>query len=258
MNSSNKTITSILLLFVFFAFAEYATAQHENKNCFEVKYLDFFGLDKIGEIKWSDEEINELLEMDYEKEFRGTRFYIPILVYQLKDFHPACNKTIDIGRFNKFVSLYSKVTLLDDSYIKNKSIEGKLNFIREDFYRLVQIEDLLPLMRFTFDDGPLYGEIPKVVPNTKPLDSVNTDFGKLSIVEFNKKTFLIASDKKNKIMWSRIVKGVDPDSYLSNLRFDKNPIENTSLAYIIHLYAGERLTLFLKPNGKFMYYYYSW
>lgn len=250
-----KNFTFVILAIFFFT--GYAFSQ-QNKNCFEIKYFDFFGLDKIGEIKWSDEDINELLEWDYEKKFNDTRFFIPILVYQLRDFHPACNKSVDTQRFNKLVSLYAKTTLLNASYLENKSIEEKLNLIRDDFYRLVQIEELLPRMRFTFDDGPLYGEIPKTVPKVKSSDSVITDFGKLEIVESNEKTFLIAKDKKNRIIWSRIMKGVDADSYLGNLRFAENPVEKTSLAYIIYFQAGERLTLFLKPDGKFMYYYYSW
>lgn len=255
---SNKIKTLILIILALLILANFSFAQKVKENCFEVKYLDFFGLDKVGDVEWSDKVMDELLKMDYEKEFMGTRFYIPILVYLLKDFHPACNKSIDIEKFNKLVALYSKVTLLDSSFIENKSIEGKLNFIRGDFYRLVKIKDLLPLMRFTFDDGPLYGEIPKAVPSAKPLDSVVTDFGKLSIVESDEKTFLVAIDKRNKTIWARIMKGVDSDHYLGNLRFDKNSVEKTSLAYIIHLYAGERLTLYLKLDGKFMYYYFSW
>lgn len=248
----------ILFFLAFLIFTNHTLAQNVGKNCFEVKYLDFFGLDKIGDIKWSDEEINELLKMDYEKEFMGTRFYIPILVHFLKGFHPDCNKSINTEKFNKLVSLYFKVTLEDISLIENKSIKEKLNFIRGDFYRLVQIEKLLPLMKFTFDDGPLYGEIPEIVPNTKLLESATTDFGKLLIVESNEKIFLIATDKKNKTIWSRIMKGVNPDHYLKGLRFGENPVEKTSLAFIIHLYAGERVTLYLKPDGQFMYYYHSW
>lgn len=247
------------MILAFFIFAQFIFAQNAKENCFEVKYLDFFGLDKVGDIKWSDEDINELLKMDYEEKFMETRFYIPILVHFLKDFHPDCNKSIDLERFNKLVSLYFKVTLENTSLIENKTIGEKLNFIRDDFYRLVKIEKLLPLMKFTFDDGPFYGEIPKSIPKKKPLETVFTDFGKLSIIESNQKTFLIATDKEDKTIWSRIMTGTDPDRYLKSIRFDKEPIEKTSLATIIHFYSeGERLNLYLKPDGKFMYYYHSW
>lgn len=257
MNIKKIQITIIAILAIFL-FTNSLLAQSQKENCFEVKYLDFFGLDETIDTQWSDKQIDELLKIDYEEKFMDTRFYIPILVHFLKDFHPSCNKSIDTQRFNKFVSLYLKVTLGDISLIENKSIEEKLNFIRKDFYRLVQIEKLLPLMKFTFDDGPLYGEIPKTTPKPDGGKSVTTSFGKVIIVESKDKAFLIATDKKDKIIWSRIMTGVYPDSYLRNLKFVQNGVQETSLATIIHLTAGERLTLYLKSDGNFMYYYHSW
>ncbi len=249
----------VFVIFAFLIFTNYTFAQKAEKNCFEVKHLDFFGLDKIDEIDWSVEEINDLLKTDYSVKYDDTRFLIPILVRYLKDFHPVCNKSIDTERFDKLTTLYFKVRIKDISPIKNKSVEEKLNFIRDDFYVLVQDVQSLPRMTYGWDDGPLYGEIPKSVSKSKPLEKITANFGELSISESNNKILLVATDKQNKIIWSRVIKGANPDRYLRNLKFEKDAMEKTSLATIFHFYSeGERLNLYLKPNGEFMYYYHSW
>lgn len=259
MKILNKVKSLVFFICLFTFFNAFAVAQKTDENCFEVKYLDFFGLAENNKISWSEEEINKLLEMDYSKNFDNTRFYIPLTVHFLKDFHPNCNKSVDTERFNKLVSLYFKIRQKDVSVVKNKAIGEKLDFIREDFYNLVQDERFLFRMRYRMDDGPLYGEIPKAVPKTKPLETVAADFGKLTILESNNRIFLVATDKKNQTIWSRIMKGTNPERHLRNLNFDKTPIEKTSLATIIHLYSeGEKLNLYLKPDGKFMCYFHSW
>lgn len=258
MNFINKT-QSLLFLLAFFVFANFAVAQNIDKNCFEVKYFDFFGLDDKIKINWSDNELSELLNTNYSQNENNTSFFIPLIVFQLKDFHPNCDKSIDTERFNKLVSLYFKVRQKDVLILENKAIAEQLNFIRKDYYSQLEDERLLPYMRYTMDDGPLYGEIPKTVPKTKPLELISTDFGKLTIIKTNNRIFLTATDKANKRIWSRIMKGANTDRYLENLKFDKNSVEKTSLATIVHFYSeGERLNLYLKPNGNFMYYFHSW
>lgn len=257
--NSNKMKNLIFSIFLISTFTFQIVAQNVANGCFEIKYLDFFGLDKIDRPDWSDKELSELLEMNYAEKFENTRFFIPMLVRYLQDFHPNCNKSIDEIRFNKLVDLYFKVRLKDGSAIQNKSVEEKLNYIRDDFYNLVKDDKSLPQMQFTFDDGPLYGETAQVSPTTKPLESISTDFGKLSILEANNHIFIVATDKNDKPIWSRIMKGANPDRDLQNLKFDKTPMTKTSLATIVGFYSeGERLSLYLKPNGEFMYYYHSW
>ena len=80
MNVSNKIKCSVFVTLAFLIFASNTFAQKADKSCFEVKYLDFFGLDKIDEINWSDKEISGLIETDYFKKFDETRFLIPFLV----------------------------------------------------------------------------------------------------------------------------------------------------------------------------------
>jgi hypothetical protein len=259
MNFINKTKILLFFILSFLVFANFAAAQSAGKDCFEVKYFDFFGLSAEDQINWSDTELTELLKTNYLQDKNETSFLIPPIVFQLKSFHPNCTKSIDTERFNKLVSLYLKIRHKDISLLENKTISQKLNFIREDYYNQLQDERLLPQMRYTMDDGPLYGEIPKSFPESKLSESISTDFGKLSIIKANNRIFLMATEKNNKIIWSRIMKGANPDRDLKNLRFDESPVEKTSLATIIRFYSeGERLNLFLKPTGEFMYYYHSW
>jgi len=259
MNLLNKTKYLFFIILLFLIFSSNSYAQKIDKDCFEIKYLDFFGLDEIDKINWSDSEINELLKTDYSSKFDNTSFLIPILVRYLKDFHPNCNKSIDIERFNKLVALYFKIRLKDVSVIKNKLIEEKLNFIRDDFYNLAQDLKALPKMIYGWNDGPLYGETPKNVPKLSPLEIIATDFGELQIFESNSQIILVATNKENKTIWSRVMNGTNPDRYLKNLKFDKVSIQKTSLATIVNCYSeGERLNLYLKPNGKFMFYFHSW
>lgn len=259
MNFNNKTQFSVFFILAFFVSANFAVAQNADKDCFEIKYFDFFGLNAESNINWSDAELNELLKMNNSQNEIKTSFLIPPIVFQLKTFHPNCNKSIDIKRFNKLFSLYFKIRHKDVSLLENKTIVEQLNFIREDYYSQLQDEQLLSHMRYTMDDGPLYGEIPKNIPESKLSESITTDFGKLTIIKSNDQVFLIGTNKENKTIWSRMMRGTNPNRDLRNLRFDDSPVEKTSLATIIHFYSeGERLNLYLNPDGKFMYYYHSW
>ena len=114
-------------------------------------------------------------------------------------------------------------------------------------------------MRYTTDDGPLFGEIPKRVPKSKPSETITVDFGRISIIKSNDQIFLVATNEQGKKIWARILKGANPDRYLTNLKYDSENTEKTSLATVYYFYSeGERLSLFLKPNGEFMYYFHSW
>lgn len=233
MNLFNKTKYLFFIIGLFLIFSSNTFAKKIDKDCFEIKYLDFFGLDEIEKFNWSDSEINELLKIEYSTKFDNTNFLIPILVRYLKDFHPNCNKSTDIERFSKLFTLYFKIRLKDVSVIKNKSIEEKLNFIRDDFYNLAQALKALPKMIYGWNDGPLYGETPKNVPKKSPLEIIATDFGNLRIFESNSQIILVATNKKNKTIWSRIMKGTNPNRYFKNLKFDKFAIQKRRLQQLL-------------------------
>ena len=248
-----KILYSYIIIFVIFIFAGTLLAQ--KTNCFEVKHLNFFGIEEDSKINWSDEELDKLLETKFED---NTYWMIPPTVFQLRSFHPNCNAEIDRKRFDKLTLLYFTIRKKDNSGWKNKTIDVQLDFIREDFYSLLNDENILPFLRYTMDDGPLYGEIPKAVPNWQKGKSILTEFGKIAIVKSKNKFFLIAADKQNKVIWSRIMTGTVPKRYLQNLEFYENPLQETPFATVIYLHTSERLTIYLKPDGKFICYFHSW
>jgi hypothetical protein len=248
-----KTTKILSLLLIIFISANVYFAQ--KSDCFEIKHLDFFGLNQDSKINWSDQELDELNRIKNE----GNSYWlIPPLVFQLRDFHPNCKNEFNQNRYEKLIKLYFKVRKNKAIDWDNKPIENQLKFIREDFYQQLYDEKIFPFMSFTMDDGPLYGKIPKTIPNIKQGKSIKTSFGKITIVETKSKVYLIATNENNKVIWSRIMTGVVPKRYLQNLNFHKNPLEEMPFATIVHLHTSERLTLYLKPDGKFICYFHSW
>ena len=111
--------------------------ESDSEGCYEMKYLDFFGLDEMEIIKWPQSELDGLMKMDFAKD-RGqseikTNFMIPMIVYQLKEYHPNCNTEIDTTYFNKISELYLKIRDIDSTKLLNKTIAEKIDFIRTDF-----------------------------------------------------------------------------------------------------------------------------
>lgn len=234
----------------------------ELKNCYEIKYLDFFGLENEEIVKWPESEISELLAMDFEKDrFDSTiktSFIIPLIVYQLKEYHPKCNSEIDTTYFNQISELYFKIRHIDIIKISDKSIAEKIDFMRTDFYKQVENEKYLPKMTMTFDDGPFYGVKYEQKPELKPIKTQETNFGLLSVSKDNDKTILTSKDKYGKVIWQKSISGLS-DRNLTELHFTENPMEYNSVATIAQMYSeGERFTLYLKKDGSFMYYFHSW
>ncbi|HMJ09358.1 MAG TPA: hypothetical protein VK468_10160 [Pyrinomonadaceae bacterium] len=190
---------------------------------------------------------------------RPTNWLIPLVAFQLEDFHPACGDSNDVDRFEKLMTLYLAIRKVDVRGIRNGSIPTQLSWIRSDFYRLVQNESNLPYMIFTMDDGPLTGEVRKSVPKVESQNTIRTLFGKLTVGKANGKLVVIAANRNNKIMWSRLLRGTNPARYLKNANLSQVEVQNTSLATVVSFYAdGERLTLYTKPSGEFLFYYHSW
>ena len=234
----------------------------ESKDCYEIKYLDFFGLDKMEIIKWPESELDGLSKMDFAKD-RGqseikTNFIIPIIVYQLKEYHPNCNKKIDTSYFNKISEIYLKIREIDSTEFLKKSITEKVDFLRADFYSQIKNVDYLPKMITTFDDGPFYGVDYKEESELKPSKTQETEFGTLVVSKADDKTILTSKDKNENIIWRKAITGLSGRN-LTELHFTENPMEYNSVATVAHMYSeGERFTLYLKSDGSFMYYFHSW
>jgi len=257
----DKNMRTRILTIVFIAINLTLFGQ-EPKACYEIKYLDFFGLDKMEIIKWPESQLNGLLKMDFAKD-RGqsdikTNFIIPMIVYQLKEYHPNCNKTMDTSYFNKISEIYLKIREVDSTDFLKKSIAEKIDFLRADFYSQVENIDYLPKMTTTFDDGPFYGVDYKESSELKPSKTQKTEFGTLVVSMADDKTILTSKHKNGNIIWQKEMTGLS-DRNLTELNFTENPMEYNSVATVAHMHAdGERLTLYLKSDGRFMYYFHSW
>lgn len=250
---------SLVLAGIFFlVFGHSISAQIPTNKCFEIKYFDFFGLDERQKINWPDTELDSLLKTDFQKDGIKTSFLIPWIVFQLKDFHPRCNYKSDLERLKKLLNLYFRIRDQNFGSIQGKSIAEQLDFVRDDFYSQVLDDSLLVHMTYSMDDGPLKGEIPKRVPNFSNGKHIRTDFGRLTIFKNAGRIYLTAADHKKRVIWARIMTGVAPKRYFTDLEFNETAIEKTSLATRVHLHTSERLTLYLKNDGRFMYYFHSW
>lgn len=232
------------------------------KDCYEIKYLDFFGLDQMEIVKWSQSELDELLKMDFANERRQseikTNFMIPMIVYQLKEYHPNCVKNIDSTYFNKISEIYLKIREIDSSEFLKKSITEKIDFICADFYFQVENIDYIPRMIYTLDNGPFFGVDIDEKIKMETVKVQETKFGMLYISKIDNKTILTCKDKNENVIWQKIIIGLS-NRYLTELHFAENPIEYNSVATIVNMYSeGEAFTLYLKNDGNFICYFHSW
>ena len=234
----------------------------ESKDCYEIKYLDFFGLENADIVKWPESELNGLLSIDFEEDRNGssikTNFIIPVIIYQLKNYHPNCNSEIDTAYFDQISNLYFKIRDIDATNLSDKSVAEKIDYMRTDFYSQVENVDYLPKMTMTFDDGPFYGIDLKQESELKPIKSQETDFGFLTVSKIDDKTVLTSKKKNGNIIWQKSITGLSGRN-LSELHFTENPMEYNSVATVAHMYSEEeRFTLYMKKDGSFMYYFHSW
>lgn len=235
---------------------------NSNNDCYTVKYLDFFGLNNIEIVKWPDTEIDGLLKMNINESFTDTaiktNFLIPIIAHQLKQYYPKCNTKIDTQYFEKLVLIFCKIRDIEPYILKSKTIEEQVDYIRDDFYSQVTNDKYLPHMGYTVDYGPFYGVDLVKCDSLEKLSSKKTDFGEIVICKRNDKIILQYYDNNKKLLWQKIVtKG--SDIYFRDLYFADNAFTNTSVATIISMYSeGRRFTLYVKNDGKFMYYFHSW
>ena len=231
-------------------------------NCFEIKYLDFFGIENMDTLKWPPSELDQLLLTEFTKEpkekSRKTNFLIPFIILQLKDYHPNCLRQNDTATYRKLTQLYSKIRQQDFSKLTGQPISAHLELIRHDFYKQVQNDSILPYMGYTLDDGPFYGQLSKYIPNYKKGKSHKTEFGTLFITKYTSKVFITVVNNQDKHIWTRIMTG-NSNRPLTEISFTENDTIKTSLGFQLRMFSeGEALKLYLKGNGEFRYYFHSW
>lgn len=251
--------TLILFGFLFWTITFFGQTK---SDCFEVKYLDFFGIENLDTIKWPASELDQLLKTDFAKDEKEkkekTNFLIPFIILQLKGYHPSCSQSIDTSTFRKLKELYSKIRQQDFSIYNSKPISTQLEIIRQDFYSQVQNDTLLPFMGYTLDDGPFYGQLSEYIPDYKKGQTYKTEFGTLYITKHSGKVFLTVLNNQGSHRWTRIMTG-NNNHLLTEISFSEKDIFKTSLGYQLRMFSeGEALKLYLKSNGDFRYYFHSW
>lgn len=250
-------VPKLLVLLVFALVAHTVFAGQSSNDCIEIKHLDIFGL-AGQQVTWADSELRGLQSLDNLRTPENTSFLIPILVLQIADFHPACGKSNDLDRLRKLISIYLTIRNYPADKLDALSIEDIVDFVRRDFYRQIEDDSMLPYMSWTMDDGPLYGVSVKKLPLATKIEEGVTTFGKVKFIQAASKVYAAAFDLKGKLLWVRILTGVNPSRYLKRIN---GPIEvkKFEAATIVSAFVdGERLTLFTRPNGKFIFYNHSW
>lgn len=231
----------------------------QTNNCFEIKYLDFFELDKEEDIKWPADELDALLSDTTLNDPRFTRnktnFLIPLLIVQMAQYHPDCNTQNDTATWGKMLALYKKIRQNDFPGLNSKTRSEQLELLRTDFYSQVNNDSLLPYMIFTIDQGPFFGQLSKYVVNYSKGVKQKTDFGYLVFTSYARKFFLTVLDKEERHIETKVLAQYVVNK-LPPVIFTPNDIKHTSLGYTITVSSlGNPFTMYLKENGELRYYY---
>lgn len=233
----------------------------DDVDCYKISHLDFFGLEDLEtEIRWPESETEGLKKLVRKEQARDstvrTNFVVPMIMYQLQKLHPNCVDRVDTNYIDRLVELYLVVRQLDQELMTIQTISEQIDFVRDDFYELLKDDLNLIKMSFTFDDGPFYG-IDTDEKGTL-VESLATNFGSLDISSIDGQSVLSAMTKNGEQIWSKIITGLQGRS-LGEIDHSEFWLTETSLATTIHLYAeGEALTVYVKNDGRFMYYFHSW
>ena len=257
MSSLRRFFLPFVLIHCFFAAT--AIGQTTTDNCFEAKYLDLFGL-ASKDVHWSDSDINGLLTQ-VRNEPSNHKFLIPAIVKQLADYHP-CRKKLEYNqeRFLNLVGLYVGIRGEPIKFVWEYSfIDNHIEAIRKDFYDQVLNDKMLPSLIYTMDDGPLQGEIVSKFPTSKPISSAATPFGEIQFIAQASRLYAVAVNKSGKTLWARILKGTNPNRYLTRISPGPIAVDKYEAVVVVSPFVdGERLSMYVRPNGSFVFYTHSW
>jgi hypothetical protein len=226
-------------------------------DCFEVKYLDFF--------EW-DLKISE--EIDTKRVTEQTMFQIkednpmtipqvamiPMIVKELKYYHPVCTEKLDTASYQTLLDLYFGVSKMDMKILTNKTVSEQLDFIRDNFYTQVLDASFLPKMMLTYNYGPYYGEDVVEKIDMRAGKTTLTNFGKLVVIEGKNKSYLLGIDKQEQLLWVKATSVFDVQTKGISL----GQIKENSLCYRVEVSSQNTpsFTLYLRPNGHFLFYCY--
>lgn len=249
-------ISGSLVLIVVLGIWFCSNGQAVLKPCPPQRHFEFFSL--VGKrVRWPDSELAGLLGSEYAKPYEKTNFLIPPLVLQINEFDPKCQTADDVARLEKLLAIYLQIRSIPSGRISQLSIGDRVEFVRRDFDQQVSDDTLLPKMIATFDDGPLYGKDLAKSPKGKGVDAP-TNFGKMSFFRLGDGIAVAAFTRKNTLLWAKRLTGTVPERYLQKF---SEPIEVTSseTATVVSLFVdGEKLCLYTRPDGRFIFYSHSW
>jgi len=255
-----KIIKIYLLILIFLFAAPHFLIAQNVKDCFEINYLDFFdtrGMEKA----WSDGKLDTLLHTTVITKDAfdiKVNFLIPLIISQLKEYHPLCNKKYNDKTFTQLKKLYFLIREENPSILNHKTLEEQLLWFRNDFYRLALNDSTLPHMIFTFDNGPFYGEEIKFDESFYDGNKYEFEFGTFIITTLRQQVIFSVFDKEKKHLWSRLILGQN-DKPLTNMIFSPKYYFKSSLGIGFQMYAdGESFRILLNNNGQLKFYFHSW
>ena len=246
-----------LILFQLLVFPLFMQAQNNDTvDCYPIKFLDFYGVsDSTNVAIWSNNQILQLIQ-----EPTPPPFFIPVVVSQLPNYYSNCNSKVDTIALDNLTHLYALISKTElDSLLKpNKGFQ--IDLMRNIFYDRIDNDSLVAEMMFTTDDGPFFGDdIPYSEILVDPDYTLHLAIGILAVHKQPNRVIVEFRGKDDEISWRKELTlfGVEED--FSELHIPEDVYQTTSFSTKISLYLDEEeLSLYLRNNGEFMFYFYSW
>lgn len=231
-------------------------------SCYPIKYLDFYGIADVNQIPaWSADEITYFKDRTAQRtDSRNPKFLIPVIVGQLPNYHSKCNSIGDTATLDRLTELYALLSNISPETLLKEDKDLQVDLICDHFYQLNEQDSLIADMLFTTDDGPFLGEnLLLDLPITEPTHTINLKSGTLLIYEKNDQVIIEHLRPDNEINWRKILTTYEDQQYLSDLYVPERPLSVSSLATKVDIYLdSEKLSLYIRNNGEFMFYFYSW
>jgi hypothetical protein len=243
----------LLTVIIFLSLAHPAPSQ---TPCVELKNFEFFTRDTKE--RWSESALETLIKARPSADSGG--WVVPVIVEQLARYEPACGGNQVDRKFELLLRLYATVRNLPRLEDVSLTPYDKLTLVRQDFQIQLNNDQGFARLIYTTDDGPLAGK-PTSAARTRPVASRDhvAPFGKLRFSNTRTGVVVTALGRRGKVLWSRSLQGMNPKRALKEAQLETLSVEQTDFVVVARIVVdGERLTLYARPNGRFMYYYHSW
>ena len=233
------------------------SASAQTRDCFEIRGLEFFVAKELQNTKWSENELEALLTTG--KREIDSSWMVPVILMQLRAYYPNCHSLTPDTRLGLLLRLHASIR--PDLRLTNLPTEKKIEAIREDFYTQVNNDKLIRTLIYTMDDGPLYGRVAsfRQRKGDAPTLAQSFAFGKVRVDNLRNKVQVTGIDLNGKVLWSRILKGLNPERFLRKASDHGTQVVVSEFIISYRFYVdGERLTIYMRPDGRFLYYNHSW